>query len=84
FKRSSSAYKIPAVFAGPESPALEIDAKIYSSAVHNFFGPQISKHNTLFDCIIAAVAKEYRADAIFSFDKFYRKLGFKLAEDILL
>ena len=41
-----------------------------------------SKHNTLFDCIVAAVAEEYKADAIFSFDKFYKARGFKLASEL--
>ena len=41
-----------------------------------------SKHHTLFDCIVAAVAEEYKADAIFSFDHFYKTKGFKLAEDL--
>lgn len=40
-----------------------------------------SKHNTLFDAIVAAVAKNYDADAIFSFDKFYKTKGFKLASE---
>jgi len=38
-----------------------------------------SKQNTLFDAIIAATAKKLNTDAIFSFDEWYTKLGFKLA-----
>lgn len=41
-----------------------------------------SKHNTLFDAIVAAVAQKYKANAIFSFDKFYEKKGFKLASEL--
>jgi len=41
-----------------------------------------SKHNTLFDAIVVAVALKYKADAIFSFDDFYKKKGFKLASDL--
>ncbi len=41
-----------------------------------------SKHNTLFDAVVAATAKKYQADAIFSFDKFYKKQGFKLASEL--
>jgi len=41
-----------------------------------------AKHDTLFDAIVAAAAKKYSADAIFSFDKFYEKKGFKLASDL--
>ena len=39
-----------------------------------------SKQNTFFDAIIAATAKKLNADSIFSFDSWYLKLGYKLAE----
>lgn len=41
-----------------------------------------SNHNTLFDGVVAAIAQKYNADAIFSFDKFYKKQGFKLALEL--
>lgn len=41
-----------------------------------------SKHHTLFDAIVAAIAKKNNADAIFSFDKFYKNKGFKLASEL--
>lgn len=41
-----------------------------------------SKHNTLFDAIVVAVALKYNAEAIFSFDDFYKKKGFKLASQL--
>jgi predicted nucleic acid-binding protein len=47
------------------------------------FHPQGSKKNTLFDAVVAAVTKELHADAIFSFDEWYAKQGFTLAEDFL-
>lgn len=40
------------------------------------------KHNTLFDAIVAATAQLHHADAIFSFDKFYKSKGFTLASDL--
>lgn len=40
------------------------------------------KHHTLFDCIVAAIAQKYQAEAIFSFDKFYPSEGFKLAGEL--
>lgn len=43
------------------------------------FEKAISKQNTLFDAIVAATAEKLEADAIFSFDEWYGKLGFKLA-----
>jgi len=47
-----------------------------------FFSPKTSKKNTIFDCIVAAVARREKADAIFSFDRFYKKNGFTLAEEL--
>ncbi len=42
-----------------------------------------STHHTLFDAVVAATAKQYQADAIFSFDGWYKSLGFKLAGDLV-
>lgn len=43
------------------------------------FKPKGSKKNTFFDAIVAATAKELNTDAIFSFDDWYKKLGFTIA-----
>lgn len=61
---------------------VSIDNHIYMKAVSKYFLKINSKKNTIFDCIIAAVAEEKQADAIFSFDKFYKKQGFTLAEEL--
>jgi predicted nucleic acid-binding protein len=47
------------------------------------FKPEGSKQKTLFDAIVAAVAKRHNAPAIFSFDAWYTKLGFTLASDLV-
>jgi predicted nucleic acid-binding protein len=47
------------------------------------FRPEGSKQNTLFDAIVAAVAKKNNAIAIFSFDQWYKKVGFRLAGELL-
>lgn len=65
----------------PEVEVAEINKQTLIHAL-NYFSPITSKKNTLFDCIVAAVAEEYKADAIFSFDKFYKKKGFKLASEL--
>lgn len=44
------------------------------------FEEAVSKKNTFFDAIVAATAENLRADAIFSFDNWYEKLGFKLTK----
>lgn len=46
------------------------------------FSKTISKKNTIFDCVVIETAKELEADYIFSFDDFYSKEGFALAEVI--
>ena len=48
----------------------------------NIFNPVSSKQNTFFDAIVAATAKKLNTDTIFSFNAWYRKLGFKLAADL--
>jgi predicted nucleic acid-binding protein len=37
----------------------------------------------LFDALVAAVAKKNNADAIFSFDEWYKKLGFTLVTGLI-
>lgn len=46
------------------------------------FNPKKSKQNTFFDEIVAATAKSLNADTIFSFDGWYKKVGFNLASDL--
>lgn len=78
----ASAYATAIKFNRPDVEIVPINPNIYSKAVNNFFSPRTSKKNTLFDCLVAATAQEYGAEYIFSFDKFYKKLGFKLAADL--
>lgn len=42
------------------------------------FNPFGSKQNTLFDAVVATIAKRYQSEYIFSFDKWYTKQGFKI------
>jgi predicted nucleic acid-binding protein len=49
----------------------------------SYFKPDGSKHNTFFDAIIAAITTQQHAQAIFSFDKWYTKQGFTLANDLI-
>lgn len=58
-----------------------VDGKIITQAL-SLMNLRGSKHNTLFDAIAAVIAEEKKADAIFSFDKFYQKQGFKLASEL--
>jgi predicted nucleic acid-binding protein len=58
-----------------------IDEQIMQEAAE-LYAPEGSKKNTFFDAIVAAVGKSLNADAIFSFDRWYEKAGFKLASDL--
>ncbi len=63
-------------------PIQVVDQEILSEAVA-LFQPLASKKHTLFDAVIAAIAKHLSATAIFSFDEWYNKQGFTLASDLV-
>lgn len=44
------------------------------------FESTISKKNTIFDAVVVETAVEFKADYILSFDNWYLREGFKLAE----
>jgi hypothetical protein len=56
-----------------------VDHEILGEAA-DLFNPLASKKNTLFDAVVAAIAKRLNADAIFSFDGWYRTTLFLLQE----
>lgn len=56
-----------------------ITDEIQKRASRIFEEKAVSKKNTIFDCIVAATAEKLGTNSIFSFDKWYTKLGFKLA-----
>jgi predicted nucleic acid-binding protein len=78
---TASAYGTAVIFSEPSVQVIEVNQNTLRKAV-TYFNPDTSKKNTLFDCTVAAVAEEYKADAIFSFDGFYKKKGFKLASEL--
>jgi len=78
---TASAYGTAQLMSEADAQVAEVNKQTIATAL-KYFSPTTSKKNTLFDCIVAAVAQEYKADAIFSFDRFYVKKGFKLAEDL--
>ncbi len=47
----------------------------------NYFDPKASKHHTPFDCLILALAKQYKANVILSFDEFYKNKGYTVASE---
>ena len=77
----ATAYGTALVFSDPNVQIAEVNQKTLTNALGNF-SPTTSKKNTLFDCVVMAVADENDANAIFSFDKFYKSKGFKLASEL--
>ncbi|OGG11362.1 hypothetical protein A2Z00_04720 [Candidatus Gottesmanbacteria bacterium RBG_13_45_10] len=78
---TASAYGTAQLMSEADAQVAEVNKQTIATAL-KYFSPTTSKKNTLFDCIVAAVAQEYKADAIFSFDHFYVKKGFTLAENL--
>jgi predicted nucleic acid-binding protein len=60
--------------------AVDPQAIFDAAAIYN---PLASKKNTLFDAIVAALAKRLNADVIFSFDEWYRKIGMPLTDNLI-
>ncbi len=58
----------------------EIDRDMLKQA-STLFNPFGSKHHTLFDAVVAMVARKYAATAIFSFDKWYSCIGLSLVSE---
>lgn len=79
---TASAYGTAQLMTEADAQVAEVNKQTIANAL-KYFGPTTSKKNTLFDCIVAAIAQEHKADAVFSFDKFYVKRGFKLAENLV-
>ncbi len=75
------AYETGIKFTAPGINILAVEQDLMVRAL-SFFSPSASKKNTLYDCVVAAVAEKFQADAIFSFDKFYKSMGFKLASEL--
>lgn len=69
-------------FQSGDFPVHAVDHAILTEA-GELFNPDGSKKNTLFDAVVAALAKRLNADAIFSFDEWYRKIGMTLTEDLI-
>lgn len=67
-----------------EGPLKMVDTTDYiMKEASKLFNPLSSKKDTFFDAVVAATAKEYGAQYIFSFDHWYEKQGFKLTKDLL-
>lgn len=77
-----AAFKVAQLMSSPAALVVEVNQQTLTNAMR-YFSPKASKKNTLFDCIVAAVAEEIKADAIFSFDRFYKAQGFTLASELL-
>lgn len=82
FNNPEAASYIVAQVEAENFPVQTIEKHTFFRAL-TLFNPHGSKQNTLFDAVIAALAKELQADAIFSFDEWYKKQGFIIASDLV-
>lgn len=78
---TADAYEVAQMMTDSAFTVVEVSKQTLTKAL-KYFNPTTSKKNTLFDCVVAAIAEEHEADAIFSFDQFYTKKGFTLAEKL--
>ena len=60
-----------------------VDEEIQKEALHFQLNNSGSKKNTVFDCLVVSCAKKISAVGIFSYDKWYSRLGFKLAAELI-
>lgn len=58
-----------------------IDEEIFLRA-SQIFDNAISKQHTFFDAIVAATAEKLGTNLIFSFDHFYKNMGFQMAGEL--
>lgn len=72
---------VGACMAGDIS-TVDVPADILPEAME-FFNPDGSKKDTMFDAVVAAMARRYAAQAIFSFDQGYKKTGILLVEEFM-
>jgi hypothetical protein len=77
----AASYVIEQVQVG-NFPIQIIDHSFVTTTMTHFH-PHGSKQNTLFDAIVASTVKQLNAQAIFSFDQWYRKQGLMLARDLV-
>jgi predicted nucleic acid-binding protein len=81
--KSHLAAQIAELIKENKFPIEPVSEDTLNTAVQYFKPVESSKHNTLFDALVAAVAKKNNADGIFSFDEWYQKLGFKLVTSLI-
>ena len=63
----------------PVSFNVEFVSQSIMQRASEIFEETQSKQNTFFDAVVVATAESLDTKLIFSFDKWYSKLGFKLA-----
>jgi predicted nucleic acid-binding protein len=81
-KQPKLAAKIAQLITDNQLEIIPVDHETISAALAYFKPEAGSSHNTLFDAIVAAIAKKYKAKTVFSFDGWYKSVGLQLAVDI--
>lgn len=81
FSRDDFAKALISDYLAGKYGIIYVDEPIQKLASEVFFKER-PKKNTIFDAVILATAKSLRAAAIFSFDTWYSKQGFRMVEDL--
>ena len=76
------AYLINQKYLNEEFNVVYVDEEIGKLA-SEIFGKANSKKNTVFDAVVLAAAKTWKAAAVFSFDSWYAKQGIKTVTDLI-
>lgn len=79
--KPSLAHEINQMIRSGQFNIISVDQTTLELA-ETLFKPSGSKQNTMFDATVAAIAMAIEADAIFSFDKWYEKIGLRLATSL--
>lgn len=77
FNKPEMVAQIVEMVASHELLIEPVDEALLGEAIA-FFRPHGSKHNTLFDAVVAALARKHQSTVVFSFDAWYEKLGLQL------
>jgi len=76
------AYEVVCALVKPNKRIIAVNQAVLSLATE-YFDKSASKKHTLFDCVVVAIAKMNGVNIIFSFDKFYKTKGFRLASELV-
>ena len=67
--------------SGKDFILIDINEPFVKKGLEIFY-KQTSRNESLFDCFVMSAVNQYKIDIIFSFDRGYKKNGYRLAEEL--